>query len=156
VPADVQPYERIALLLQRDFAAVGVDMRIEPTSVDTYASRAITGDYDAVLLDLGAGPGLIRLYSTWHSSSDLKFGYRAADAELEVLRMAPDEAAMRRAAAAVQRALFADPPGIFLGWTETARALSRRFEAPAIEPDRDVLGTLWRWRPASSHSAGPS
>ena len=152
---DVPPYEHMALLLQRNLADVGVDMRIEAASVDTYASRAISGDYDAVLLDLSAGPGLIRLYSTWHSSSGLNFGYRSADAALEALRLAPDEATMRQAAANVQRVLFGDPPGIFLCWTETARALSRRFESPTVEPGYDVLGTLWRWRPMPRNAADP-
>ena len=40
-----------------------------------------------------------------------------------------------------------DPPGIFLYWSETTRAVSRRFIVPR-EQDRDIFSTVAQWREA--------
>ena len=53
-----------------------------------------------------------------------------------------------RAVAGFQRAVVDNPPGIFLAWSERARAVNRRFDVPA-EPGRDILTTLRLWRPAN-------
>ena len=39
-----------------------------------------------------------------------------------------------------------DPPGLFLVWGETTRAVSRRFDVPERSKDRDILSSLGRWR----------
>jgi hypothetical protein len=35
---------------------------------------------------------------------------------------------------------------VFLAWPQVARAVSTRFLVPA-ERGRDVIGSLWQWRP---------
>jgi ABC-type transport system substrate-binding protein len=108
------------------------------------------GDFDAVLADARNGPNLLRAYQFWHSGGPNNYGHfssPAVDAALDAIRHAPDDAAYKAGVSAFQRAIVDDPPGIFLAWSERARAVSTRFEVP-VEPGRDVLSTLRLWRPA--------
>lgn len=148
VAVDVGANEKIALMLQKQLFDVGVDMQIDPVSIDAFVQRFDAGDFDAVLVDLNGGPGLVRSYTFWHSADGARpwnFGYRGADAALDALRRAVDDEAIRAATLAFQRVLHDDPPAVFIAWPETARALSRRFEV--TETDRDVILTLATWRP---------
>ena len=145
-------YEPIALMVQRQLFNIGVDMRIEPVSLEELNRRIGTADYDAVLLDLNGGPGLVRAYRYWHSSNDtLSNGYHAADAALDALRVASDEANIRAAAREFQRVMLEDPPALFLTWPEVARAISRRFEVPA-ELGEDPMRSISQWRLSDSSS----
>jgi hypothetical protein len=49
----------------------------------------------------------------------------------------------------LQRLFFEDPPAIYLAWPKVSRAVSTSFEVPD-EPGRDVMGSLWQWRPAGT------
>jgi hypothetical protein len=51
------------------------------------------------------------------------------------------------AVADLQRILYEDPPAAFLVRLESARAVANSFVVPSDEPRRDILGTLWQWRP---------
>ena len=46
-----------------------------------------------------------------------------------------------------QRAIVADPPAIFLLWSERARAISTRFALPDLGNGRDPMNALRLWRP---------
>jgi peptide/nickel transport system substrate-binding protein len=152
VPAGLSPHEQMAIVLQKQFSEVGVDMAIEALPVADLIRRLSSSDFDAVLLDLNGGPGLARLYTFWHSSARgfyADLGYRSADLALEAMRAAPDENALRDAALEAQRVLREDPPAIFLCWPEVARAVARRFELPdASEADAFLLIDRWRILPA--------
>ena len=67
---------------------------------------------------------------------------------LDRIRYAKSDDEYRAAVAGFQRAVVDNPPGIFLAWSERARAVSRRFDV-AAEPGRDILTTLRSWRPAN-------
>lgn len=162
VPEGHVIFERMALMLQRDLFDVGVDLDFESVALSNFDTRLRAGDFDAVLVDLLSGPSLSRVYSFWRSPGPAftglnVFGYRnaQADALLDQLRYATDDAATRAATGQLQRVMTDDPPGIFIAWSERARAISRRIEVPAA-PGRDPFQSLWQWRllnEATSHSA---
>jgi peptide/nickel transport system substrate-binding protein len=141
--------ERLALELQRQLRAVGIDLDLERTTLDKFLQRTQAGDFDAALADVLSGPNILRLYQFWHSGSPNNWAHfrsPAVDAALDSIRHAPDDGVYKNGVAAFQRAIIDDPPAIFLAWSERARAVSTRFKVP-VEPGRDVLSTLRLWRP---------
>ena len=141
--------ERLALEMQRQLRAVGVDLDLELTTLDKYYQRIQASDFDVVLADARTGPNLLQPYLFWHSGSPNNWGHfssPAVDAALDAIRHAPDDDAYKAGVAAFQRAIIDDPPAIFLAWGQRVRAVSTRFEVP-VEPGRDVLSTLRFWRP---------
>jgi peptide/nickel transport system substrate-binding protein len=145
-------HERVALTLQRQLQAVGVNVSLETAPLDEALARVRTGDFDAFLADAVHGPTLVRPSLFWHSRAPLNWGHfrsTEVDAALDAIRHAPDDEAYKVSVAAFQRAIVNDPPAIFLTWGERARAVSTRFEVPA-EPGHDILPTTLRlWRPRS-------
>jgi ABC-type transport system substrate-binding protein len=141
-------YEKLAVMLQKQLNDVGIDMQIEVLPLKVLGSRIVTGDFDAFLLEFSSGRSLNWTYSMFHSKYRF-FNYTGADAALERLRNASNETETRAAVLDVQRAFNDDPPAVFLAWPEIARAVSRKFQVPA-ERSRDVIGSLWQWRPAAN------
>jgi ABC-type transport system substrate-binding protein len=145
-------YERLALELKRELAAVDVDMDVRSLTPDELTSAQRSGDYDAVLTETITGPTLLRLFMIWHSSGVLnpfRRGNPAIDHALEEARDATDDGQYRRAVADIEQAFYDDPPGILLAWSERARAISNRFDVPKPEPGRDVLATMRLWKPSN-------
>lgn len=147
--------ERLAVALQRQLQAVGVEMTLERVGVDQIYDRTSRGDFDVILADVAAGPTLVRPLWFWYSQAQFNWGgYSNADVDhaLDRVREARDDAAYRAGVAAFERAMVADPPAVFVAWSERARAVSTAFDVPA-EPGRDVLGSLPSWRPARQAAA---
>jgi ABC-type transport system substrate-binding protein len=147
LPAGVWPIEQIALVLQKQLFDVDVEMRVEPVAVDEFARRAGTGDYDAFLIDVIGGPSPVRPYRFWRArdaSGAWGFGTSAVADALRAIGAAMDPATERDAVRRLQQVILQDPPGIFLCWPRTERAVSRRFLVPAT--DRDIFATLPQWR----------
>ena len=143
-------FERMGLLLQRQLAEVGIDMRIETVPTGELMKRLAAGQFDAFLIDLMSNAGLHSVYQTWHSpeGSPKQFfdtGYKAADAALDRLRDARTEEETRQAVRSLQQVMRNDPPAVFLLWADTARAVSARFRVP-LTPYRDIFATLPQWR----------
>ena len=150
-----QSHERLALVLQQQLQAIGISLDLEQLPLDEANARLASGDFDAVLADVANGP-MVRPYWFWHSRGHYNFGKfksTKVDAALDHIRSAPDEAAYKKAVSAFQRAIVEDPPGIFLVWSERARAVTTRFQVLA-EPGRDILSTLRLWRPATDNQMG--
>jgi peptide/nickel transport system substrate-binding protein len=146
------PFERIALEVKRQLAAVGVDMVPEEVSYDDLAQRAGKGDYEAMLIEVISGPTLLRPYLIWHSEGPFnwgRFGAATTDAALDRVRHARSDSDYREAVAGLQQNFMDDPPAIFLAWSVRARAVSKRFTVPDVEVGRDVLSNLRLWKPAS-------
>jgi peptide/nickel transport system substrate-binding protein len=143
--------ERIALEIKRQLKLIGVELTVEPVSLDRLFQMIQSRSYDAVLMEGVGGPTLFRPYQLWHSGGTFNpgtLGNASVDAAFDRLRAAASEAEFRAAAAGVQQAFMDDPPAIFLGWMERARAVSKRFNV-ATDPARpDVLGTMRLWTPA--------
>jgi peptide/nickel transport system substrate-binding protein len=144
-----QSHERLALMIQLQLRAVGVDLDLEKVTAVEIAARHASGDFDAILADYREGPNLARPYLMWHTGAPNNYGRYSnprVDAALDGIRHATDDDAYRAGVAAFQRAMVDDPPAIFITWRERARAVSTRFAVPA-EPDTDVLRSIHRWQP---------
>jgi ABC-type transport system substrate-binding protein len=145
--------ERLALDVQQQLEAAGIEMNPELLSIDQFQKRLTEGDFDAVLLNARIGPNLLRGYQWWHSGAPYNFGAFASsqvDASLDLVRHAMNDAGYREGVAAFERATVEDPPAIFLSWSVRARAVSSRFEVVA-NPGGDVLKTLRLWRPSTDN-----
>ena len=150
-----QLWERMALMVQRNFSQVGVDVQFEALPLDEFNRRLLSGNFDAVLADLSAGNSAVRPYVFWYSSSKQNAaGYQnpQVDAAFDHLREAADDTATRLAFHDLQVQMMDDPPGVFLAFGQTTRAVSLRFKASA-PPGGDVFRTISEWRLADQ-SAG--
>jgi ABC-type transport system substrate-binding protein len=144
-----QPYERLALVVQRQLREVGVDVVLEPLANDQFISRVTSGQFQTMLADAMLGPTLLQQYQWWDSNGPRNFtGFSSAalDAALEAIDRAPDESSYRDSVRGFLTAIVHDPPAIFLAWSERARAVSARFQVP---PDlgADVLTAIRLFQP---------
>jgi peptide/nickel transport system substrate-binding protein len=142
-------HERIALVLKRQFEAVGVEMTIQEASFDNAMEALTSNKFEAVLFDPVSGPSVFRPYEMWRTGGSLNLGQRGTpqlDVVLDRIRHATSDDDYRLSVAAFQQAIIEDPPALFLAWSERARAVSTRFDV-APEPGRDILTTLRLWRP---------
>jgi peptide/nickel transport system substrate-binding protein len=153
-PEDFALWERMALLVQRDLASIGVDMQLEAVPVIEFNRRITAGEFDAVLIELIVGNTPSRPYTFWNSKSRRAFtGYSnpEVDATFDGMRRAVNDVEYRQAFGAFQRALLQDPPAIFLALGEVTRAVSKRFQVNA-PPRSDILPTIADWRLADDPS----
>jgi peptide/nickel transport system substrate-binding protein len=144
-------FERLAIVLQKQLAEVGIDLRLTPVTADEMGVRASKGDFDSFLYEM-AGRSLSWVYTFWHSPGDVSLidtGYRAGDAMLDRIRRAPSEDEIRRGVADLMRVFHDDPPAAFIAWQVTSRAVSVGYDVMA-EPDRDIFFNVWKWRPAAA------
>jgi peptide/nickel transport system substrate-binding protein len=144
--------ERVALFVQRQLQAIGVDLELQAMTLKQAVARFEKNDWDAFLVDAAQGPTLIRSYWWWRTGGPFNWGgfsTSEVDRALDRIRDTPqsDEQAFKRAVAEYQKALVADPPAIFLAWSQRARAVSTRFVIPD-EPGADIISSLRMWRPA--------
>jgi len=145
------PFERIAMTVKRQLAAVGVDLLPEEVPVDELSKRAGAGQYETLLIELISGQTIFRPYVVWHSQGPFnwgKFGTSTSDAALERLRHAQSDDEYRDAVDGLQQNFMDDPPAIFLAWSVRARAISKRFVVPDVEPGRDVVSAIRLLKPA--------
>ena len=150
--ADDTRFDRIALLVQKQLADVGIDMRLVPVSITESPTRVEAGEFDAFLWEM-SGRSLSRVYEFWRSRDRavINSGYTAADAVLDRIRAARSEEETRGAVAELARVMHDDPPAAFLTWQQTSRAVLTTFDV-GRDDNRDVFTNLWLWRPA----AGPT
>lgn len=146
-------FERIALLVQRQLYAIGIDMKIVALPYQEFLTRVAGGDFDAFVLDAISGRTLTWAHRLWHSPRDgsaalMRSGYAAADAALERLQVARSDDEVRQAVADVMQVMRSDPPAAFLVWAREVRAADKSIDIP-YEADRDVFGTLWQAKRAS-------
>jgi peptide/nickel transport system substrate-binding protein len=147
--ADDTRFDRVALVVQKQLADVGINMRLVPLSALDFGNRVRAGDFDAFLWEM-SGRSLSRVYEFWRSSDEgmVNSGYTAADGVLDRIRAARTEDEVRAAVADLARVMHDDPPAAFLAWQETSRAVLKTFEV-SPEGKRDILTNLWLWRPAA-------
>jgi peptide/nickel transport system substrate-binding protein len=147
--ADDNRFERLALLVQKQLADVGIDMKLVPLPQRQLVPRLAKGDFDAFLFEM-AGRSLSWVYEFWHSKGAMiNSGYHAADATLESIKLATTDDEIRTGIARLTQLMHDDPPAVFIAWQTTSRAVSTRFDVGA-EPNRDILANLWQWRPAKA------
>ena len=149
-------FERIALIVQRQLFAVGIDMQLTLVPARAFVQRFQQGDYDAFIFETSTGRTLNFPYRLWHSRGDFAMsGYASADAALDRMKTAAGDAEVRLALADVMRVMRADPPAAFLVTPREVRAADTRFAIP-YEQDRDVYGTLWQAQPAAPSQSAAS
>jgi peptide/nickel transport system substrate-binding protein len=148
VPAD-SVYERVALAVRQQLAAISVDMQVVQASQQQVRDAAQTGNFEALLGDIVSGPTILRSFRQFDSRMHAlpKIPSAAIDAALDRIRHAASDDEYRLGVAAFEQAMADEPPALFLAWGERARAVSRRFDVPALEKGRDVLTTIRLWRP---------
>ena len=145
-------WERIGLLVQRNFSAIGVDMRLETVSVKDFSSRIAAGEFDAVLSEFVVGNSPSRPFTFWYSGSKQNaWGYQSqkVDEALDGIRRAANDADYRDAFRRFQLEILDNPPAVFLALGETSRAVSKRFRVVAPSGS-DILPTIGDWQIASS------
>jgi peptide/nickel transport system substrate-binding protein len=149
-------FERIALLLQRQLAAVGVELVLEQAGEAGVRERAGTGDFDTYLYQMTSGKSFDWTYRFWHSPGEgvgyQKSGYTGVDSVLERLRVVRPESEVRTAIADLRERFYEDVPAVFLAWLETTRAIDARFDV-GERSDPDVFANLWKWRPVARQAA---
>jgi len=151
VPANFSILERLALLVQRQLSDINVRVRLESLPPDAFNKRIVSGDFDAVLLPLLGGPLATTYHRFWHSPTDVPrwnyWGYRNAlvDVALDAALTAPGDRQFSEAIRQFEAAVHDDPPAIFLAWSQTVQAVSRRFAIPAENDGRDAIHVLGRW-----------
>lgn len=144
-------FERLALVLQKQFADIGIDMKLEPLGAVAFDERALSGKFDALLIEM-AGRSLSWVYRFWHSPTGqavLNSGYDSADSALERIRRARSDEEVRSGVADLVRVFTEDPPAAFLAWQMQSRAVSAQIDV-VFEPNRDILGNVWQWRPVTA------
>jgi peptide/nickel transport system substrate-binding protein len=154
-------FERIALLLQRQLAAVGVDLALEGLKGKELARRIAAGQFETYLYQLTSGRDVSWTYRFWHSPNRAmgpamqNTGYTGADAALDQLRQAlieDDIRVIRVAVGDLRQRFYEDVPAVFLAWTQTTRAVDSRFDI-GNPNDPEIFANLWRWRLAPIQTA---
>jgi peptide/nickel transport system substrate-binding protein len=139
-------FERIALVVQRQLFAIGVDMQLRVLPQKEFVTRVVKGDFESFIFEAASGRTLSFPYKFWHSEAPMvPTGYSSADEALERMKLARSEDEVRVAVSDVMRVMLADPPAVFLAFPREVRAADRSIELP-YEADRDVLGSLWQLR----------
>jgi peptide/nickel transport system substrate-binding protein len=144
-------FERIALLLQRQLAAVGVDLVLEGASEKRLIPLAQAGEFDTYLFQMTSGRSFDWVYRFWHSAlpgqkPELQdSAYSGVDHALEQLRQARTEPETRAAVGDLRAQFYEDAPAAFLAWIQTSRAVDSRFDL-GDRSDPEVFTNLWRWR----------
>jgi peptide/nickel transport system substrate-binding protein len=149
-PENLPLWERLALLVQRDLARIGVDMQLEALPINQFNERLASRRFDSVLLELVVGNSPTRPYFFWHSGSSPNvwdYSNPVVDEALDGIRRARTDIDYRNAFHAFQVSTLETPPAIFLALGETTRAVSRRFRVVA-PPGSDILPTIADWQVA--------
>lgn len=156
VPENRTDVERLALVVQAQLAQLGVVLNLQAVNLNEFITRVTSGHFQAAIIDAVAGPTMAFTYWDWHSEPDTSRGMNyeafrspAVDAYLDTIRHATNDNVYRSAVSGLQHAMYDDPPAIFLAWSETFRAVSRRFEVPT-DGRADLLQSLRLWKPAVS------
>ena len=156
-------FERIALLLERQLAAVDIDLVPEGLSYNEVVSRLQAGQFDSYLFRLTSGRDLTWVYRFWHSPSGAlgtvrqNTGYSGADAVLDRLRQARDDQdqeneEIRVGVSDLRQRFYDDLPAVFLAWMQTTRAVDKKFDL-GDRTDPEILANIYRWRPATDQTA---
>jgi ABC-type transport system substrate-binding protein len=154
-------FERIGLLLQRQLAAVGIDLVLEGLTAAEMQNRLRLGRFDSYLYQLTSGKDLSWAYRFWHSPKGAlgpvmqNTGYSGADDVFDRLRQArlpEDEKDIRIGVGDLRQRFFEDVPAVFLAWTKTTRAVDARFDV-GNRNDPDIFANLWKWQLASPQMA---
>jgi peptide/nickel transport system substrate-binding protein len=148
-------FERIAMVVQKHLFEIGIDVEMIPMTLRDIGRSLAKGEFETVLVPMTSGRSLEWTYMFWRSAPNaiIRSGYTAADGVLDRLRAARSDDETRIAVADLQRIMYEDPPAAFLVRPETARAVNDTIEVPSEGKGRDIVPTLWQWKPRADVSA---
>ena len=139
--------KRVAGRLQKAYADIGISLDLEPIALDALGTRLSSGQFDAFVSPVVSGYGMGMPYAAFGNHDHprmIDHGYTAAAPAAERIRAAATREAFIEAVHALHKTLIDDPPAVYLFWSETSRAVSRRVTIPG-NPSGDVLASLPRW-----------
>jgi peptide/nickel transport system substrate-binding protein len=146
-------FERIALMLQRQFARVGVDLVLTGLPLNQAGMAAGRGEFETLLLPMLSGTSLKHAYEFWRSrtgeGAPLNSGYSGADRIFDYLRTVRSDAEVRTGVAELQQQFHEDAPAVFIAWQQTTRAVDARVDV-SDRSEPDVYRSIPRWRPAAA------
>ncbi len=151
-------FERIGLLLQRQLAAVGIDLVLEGLKSGEMRDRLKNGDFESYLFQLTSGRDFNWTYRFWHSPKGAlgpvmqNTGYTGADSVLDRLRRARYDDDIRIAVGDLRQRFYDDVPAVFLAWTRMTRAVDGGFDI-GERSDPEILAKMWEWRLAGTQTA---
>jgi peptide/nickel transport system substrate-binding protein len=156
VPSSSSTRMRLAVLLQAQLKAAGVDVTLEPVDAPTFAERLRSGRFDAALNVWRNDPSPATLRQSWATSRGedpgANFG-RYASATLDaLLDSAATEFGAARRVALYRRAdqvLLDDAPALWLYEPRNLAAVSRRVRPVGMRADA-WWAHLGEWRPTDA------
>lgn len=143
-------YERIALMIERQLFDIGIDVTLEPVTLQQLRTRVAEGDFDTFLIRTNASRALDITYRFWRSAGEApmqRSGYTGADELLDALQRSTSDEEVRRVVAALSDRFHEDAPAAFIAWTEVTRAIDAGFVVPDVGAE-DPFAKIWQWRPA--------
>ena len=155
---DEPQFERIGLILQRQLAAIGIDLVLEGLPYAEMVARIRKGQFEAYLFQLTSGRDVSWVYRFWHSPNGAlgpviqNTGYTGADSVLDRLRQSWKEDQIRSAVGDLRQRFYEDVPAVFLAWTKTTRAVDTQFDI-GDPSDPEIFANLWKWHLASAQLA---
>ncbi len=121
--------EKVAIRVQAQLAAVGVDLQIQALEPNLFSSRARAHDFQAILWGFGNNPKVDPTIQ-WHSTGQYNWmGYANPEVDRlldEAMATSDIEAAQARVRE-VQALVYADQPATFLFWEDNVGAIHGRF-----------------------------
>jgi peptide/nickel transport system substrate-binding protein len=142
--------ERMALMIQRQFAVVGVELELEAAPLNEILKRIRSGDFESFLLQSASGRALDWTYRFWHSPQSGQpalqpTGYAGADQALDELRLAFTDEQVRTGVMKLRRQFYDDPPAVFVAWQQATRVVSNRFDISNADT-HDAFANVWQWK----------
>ncbi|MFH1467639.1 MAG: ABC transporter substrate-binding protein [Pseudomonadota bacterium] len=148
---------QVGVALQADLAAVGVKAELLSLERAAYFERLTKHDFDA---EIGGWSGSLYVdpRSTWRSGPDAAHNYVGyASPEVDALigqaAMAPTSEEAHHAWRAMQAAIYADQPYLFLFWADEIVAVHSRFQDVQVDLEAPWRA-LDRWRVAGDEGTG--
>ena len=92
-------YERIALMIERQLFDIGIDVTLEPVTLQQLRTRVAEGDFDTFLIRTNASRALDITYRFWRSAGEApmqRSGYTGADELLDALQRSTSDEEVRR------------------------------------------------------------
>lgn len=155
-PAGVDTRERMALMLQAQLKAVGVQVDIRALEIPTLVADLEAGRFDAFMGGLTVSPGMVGLRQNWGSGGIGPSGNNMGaysnpvyDAVVDTFLTTFDPATASRTLAGALQILIDDAPGVWLAEPRIPAGMHRRIN-PGVAPKTGWWHALpdWRIRPA--------
>ncbi|HKI95209.1 MAG TPA: ABC transporter substrate-binding protein [Gemmatimonadales bacterium] len=150
VPTSSAARMRIAVILQAQLKALGIDMEVQPLESNTLGARSAAGTFDAMIGGWQIDPVPAAMRQFWTTTAIGGSNYGAySDPRFDSLVTAAMAARTKAAARPIWNeamdVINNDAPAVWLASLSMVAAVSDRLENVTIRPD-DWTATLWTWR----------